>query len=106
MMYQLLRQLPLCMGPCLVEAQRSFHWKEEHGKHQSHLRSNELRFASLPQDISPDLHVYNSTCLVLSCQKQSTLPEVPISPKAIWIVGFDALQYMISVNITEQCKQS
>lgn len=32
---------------------------------QSHLlRSNELRFSSLPQDISPDLHVYNSTSLV------------------------------------------
>ena len=39
-------------GACLAEA-------------QSHLlRSNKLRFSSLPQDISPDLHVYNSTSLV------------------------------------------
>lgn len=45
--------------------------------------------------------------LYVSCHKQATLPEVPISPKALWILLFVLMHCnMIWVNITEHTEPS
>ena len=104
MMHQLVRQLLLCMALVWRKLKAASSGKKNMGstKSSSQIQRAEVFFTAaghLPRPTRLQLYV--------SCHKHATLPEVPISLKALWILLFILMHCnMIWVNITEQSKQS
>lgn len=104
MMHQLLRQLLLCMALVWRKLKAASSGKKNMGstKSSSQIQRAEVFFTAarhLPRPTRLQLYV--------SCHKQATLPEVPISPKALWILLFVLMHCnMIWVNITEHTEPS